>query len=161
MPAQVDNLLVLQEEIVAVLTARLADLRPKVHILTPGDLASDTDTDKVTAKPQPVPAVNVVYMGHKPGVGPDEQRGDGRALIMSQLFVAEVVTRNVRSLKTGSAARNDGGVLAWRVLTALMGEALPSASDRLRVRPGPGPVYKNGMQYLPLLLQAQLVIKKP
>lgn len=159
--ANVTNLLVLQAELVDLLKAALADVRPAVHILTPSDLASETDTDKATAKPQPVPAVNVVYMGHRFGAGEDQQRTDGKALLMQQLFVAEVVTRSVRSLKAGSAARDEGGALAMRVLFALMGVRLPSANSRLAMRPGPGPVYRNGMQYLPLLVQTSIAIVKP
>lgn len=157
------SLLVLQDELVTLLTAALADVRPQVHILTPSDLASE-EADKASAatttKAQPTPAVNIVYMGHRFGAGEEQQRTDGTALVMQQLFVAEVVTRNVRSLKTGAAARAEGGELALRVLTALMGARLPSAAARVALRPGPGPVYRNGLQYLPLLVQTALVIKK-
>ncbi|MFN3494817.1 MAG: hypothetical protein ACK40L_09935, partial [Hydrogenophaga sp.] len=111
-------------------------------------------------KAQPVPAVNVVYMGHRFGAGEDQQRGDGNALLMQQLFVAEVVTRNVRSLKTGAAARNEAGELAMTVLLALMGTKLPSAATKLAFRPGPGPVFRGGMQYMPLLVQATLAIRR-
>lgn len=155
------NLLVLHEEIVEHLKRCLVDVRPAVHVLTPSDLASDTDTEKAPNKAQPVPAVNVVYMGHRFGTGEGEQRSDGAALVMQQLFVAEVVTRNVRSLKSGSAARNESGELAMRVLTALMGAKLPSASTRLSMRAGPGPVYRAGMQYLPLMVQVSLAVLKP
>lgn len=161
MASPVDNLLVLQAELVDLLKTALADVRPAVHILTPSDLASDTDTDKAGTKTHPVPAVNVVYMGHQFGSGPDQQRTDGKALLMQQRFVAEVVTRSVRSLKSGSAARDEGGALAMRVLLALMGAALPSAASRVSIRPGPGPVYRSGMQYLPLLVQTSIAIYKP
>lgn len=161
--ADTQSLLVLQDELVAHLGQCLADVRPQVHILTPSDLASE-EADKATAaaalKPQPTPAVNVVYMGHRFGTGEDQQRTDGTALVMQQLFVCEVVTRNVRSLKTGAAARAEGGELAMRVLSALMGTKLPSAAAKVALRPGPGPVYRNGLQYLPLLVQTALVVKK-
>lgn len=160
--AAATSLLVLQDEIAALLKTALADVRPQVHILTPADLASE-EAEKATAtaaKAQPVPAVNVVYMGHRFGAGEDQQRGDGAALVLQQLFVCEVVTRNVRDLKTGTAARAEGGELAMRVLTALMGAKLPSAAAKLALRPGPGPVFRSGMQYLPLLVQTALVIRK-
>jgi hypothetical protein len=160
MPRPTD-LLVLQAELVTLLTAELADIRPQVHIFTPDDLASEeADKPAVAAKAQPVPAVNVVYMGHRFGTGEDQQRTDGQALVMQQLFALEVVTRNVRDLKSGKAARADGGQLAMRVLTAAMGARLPSAATRLALRPGPGPVYRAGMQYLPLMVQASLAITK-
>lgn len=162
--AAIANLLVLQDELVAHLARALADVRPAVHILTPSDLASETDTTKAAAKTtsaatHPVPAVNVVYMGHRPGATEDRQRSDGRALLLQQLFVCEVVTRNVRSLKAGSAARADGGRLAARVLLALMGTRLPSAASPLRLKQGPGPVYQGGMQYLPLALDVDLMVR--
>lgn len=155
----ITSLLVLQDELVELLKAALADIRPAVHILTSADLASEPDTDKAPAA-QPVPAVNVVYMGHRFGDGADRQRSDGRALLLQQLFVAEVVTRSVRSLKTGDAARADSGVLAARVLLSLMGARLPSAASPLRLKPGPGPVYQRGMQYLPLALDVDLMVRK-
>lgn len=161
--AAIANLLVLQDELVDHLARALADVRPAVHILTPSDLASETDTTKAAAKTtaaaHPVPAVNVVYMGHRPGSTEDRQRSDGRALLLQQLFVCEVVTRNVRSLKAGSAARADGGQLAARVLLALMGTRLPSAASPLRLKQGPGPVYQGGMQYLPLALDVDLMVR--
>jgi hypothetical protein len=158
------SLLVLQTELAAHLRAALADVRPAVHVLTPGDLAGEeaegAKTTTPTAAAQPVPAVNVVYMGHRFSAREDQQRTDGRALVMQQLLAAEVVTRNVRSLKAGSAARADGGELALRVLQALMGTRLASAAGPLRLVSGPGPVYRSGMQYLTLLAQADVVIRK-
>ena len=90
----------------------------------------------------------------------ERQRSDGRATLIAQLFVLEIVTRNVRSLKTGSAARNGGGVLALQVFKAAVGARLPSAASPLAFIPGPGPTFRNGMQYLPLLVQADLLITK-
>ncbi|MGS5089068.1 phage tail terminator protein [Hydrogenophaga sp. A37] len=157
-----DDLLVLQNELVDMLKTALASVRPAVHVLTPSDLFGETEQDgKGTTKVQPVPAVNVVYMGHKPGTDPGQQRSDGRGLVLQQLFAAEVVTRNVRTLKTGAAARNDAGPLAMRVMLALMGARLPSAASLVQLRPGPGPVFKGGTQYLPLMFQVSLAIVKP
>lgn len=157
------DLLVLQAELVAHLAAELADVRPAVHILTPADLASETDTGrpgaKTTAATHPVPAVNVVYMGHRFGTSETRQRSDGRALLIQQLFAVEVVTRNVAQLKTGADARSEGGKLAARVLLALMGTRLPSAASPLRLMQGPGPVYQGGMQYLPLALDVDLMVR--
>lgn len=157
----ITSLLVLQDELVDLLKTALADIRPAVHILAQADLASEIDTDKAAAAAaQPVPAVNIVYMGHRFGDGQDRQRSDGRALLLQQLFVCEVVTRNVRSLKAGSAALADSGAIAARVLLSLMGARLPSAASPLRLKPGPGPVYQGGMQYLPLALDVDLLVRK-
>lgn len=158
---QLTNLLVLQDELVAHLKAALADIRPDVHVLTPSDLASKTDTKGVTTIVQPTPAVNVVFMGFRPGSDPSRQRTDGSAMIMQQLFVAEVVTRNVRNLKAGTAARNEAGELAARVLLAVMATKLPSATGVLKILPGPGPVYQGGNQYLPISIETALQVVKP
>lgn len=159
---QLNNLLVLQDELVAHLKAALADIRPAVHVLTPSDMASQTDTKGAAQVAQPTPAVNVVFMGLRPSTDAARQRTDGRAMVLQQLFVAEVVTRNVRSLKAGSAARNEAGELAARVLLALMATKLPSAQGILKILPGPGPVYQGGMQYLPISIETALqVVKEP
>lgn len=157
---QITSFTVLQEEIAELLKTALAAEKPSVYILTVPEMAGDTDTDKTTAKPQPVPAVNVIYLGHKFSAAQERQRSDGRATLIAQLFVLEIVTRNVRSLKTGSAARNDGGELALQVFKAAVGARLPSAASPLAFIPGPGPTFRNGMQYLPLLVQADLLITK-
>lgn len=158
--ATINSLTVLQDELVDLLKASLAALRPAVHILTPADIESETATTTATAKPQPVPAVNVVYLGHKFSPNQERQRSDGRATLIAQLFALEVVTRSVRSLKAGSAARSEGGELAMAVFKAAVGAALPSAASRLTFVPGPGPVYRGGMQYLPLVVTVDLLITK-
>lgn len=158
---QLTNLLVLQDELVAHLKAALADIRPAVHVLAPSDLASKVDTKGVATVAQPTPAVNVIFLGLRPSTDPNRQRTDGAAMIMQQLFVAEVVTRNVSSLKSGAAARNEAGELAAQVLLALMAAKLPSAIGVLKVLPGPGPVYQGGNQYLAISVEAALSIVKP
>jgi phage gp37-like protein len=158
---QLINLLVLEEELVAHLKAALADIRPAVNVQALGDLTSKTDTKGVTTVVQPTPAVNVVFMGLRPSIDPARQRTDGSAMIMQQLFVAEVVTRNVRDLKAGSAARNEAGELAAQVLLALMATKLPSALGVLKILPGPGPVYQAGNQYLPISIETALQVVKP
>ena len=155
------NLLVLQDELVAHLKAALADIRPAVHVLAPSDLASKTDTKGVATVVQPTPAVNVIFLGLRPSTDPARQRTDGSAMIMQQLFVAEVVTRNVRDLKAGAAARNEAGELAAQVLLALMATKLPSALGVLKILPGPGPVYQGGNQYLPISIETALQVVKP
>lgn len=155
------NLLVLQDELVAHLKAELADIRPAVHVLTPSDMASKTDAKGAVTVVQPTPAVNVIFMGLRPSTDPSKQRTDGMAMVLQQLFVAEVVTRNVQSLKAGTAARNDVGELAARVLLALMATKLPSAVGVLKILPGLGPVYQGGMQYLPIAIETALHVVKP
>ena len=161
MPA-VLNLLVLQDELVDLLKTALADVRPAVHVLPPADLAGDEaeGKDRAPGKAHPVPAVNVVYLGHKFSPDQERQRSDGRATLIAQLFALEVVTKSVRSLRAGSAARNDGGELAMRVFKAAVGARLPSGTGNVKFVPGPGPVYRGGMQYLPLVVSVDLGIFK-
>lgn len=148
------SLLVLQHELATLLRSKLpAD----VHVLTPDDLAGEGSGP---AKVQPVPAVNVVYMGHRFAARPERQRTDGRATLAEQLLCLEVVTRSVRQLQSGSAARDDGGTLAMQAIAAVMGVRLPSAASPLALVAGPGPNYKQGTQYLPLLLQVDLLITR-
>lgn len=153
------SLLVLQDELEDLLKRELQHVGPTVHVFTPADLAGEAKEDSTAAK-QPTPAVNVVYMGHKPSLAVDRQRADGRAALIAQLFALEVVTRNVRAVKTGAAARAEGGALAMQVLAAVMGARLPSAAGPVQLVPGPGPIYRNGMQYLPLLVQVDLMVSK-
>lgn len=160
MPAPILDLLVLQDELVELLRTALADMRPAVHILTPADLAADEADNKAPGPAHPVPAVNVVYLHHKFSPEQDRQRSDGRATLIAQLFALEVVTKSVRSLKAGSAARSGGGVLAMRVFKAAVGARLPSAMGNVKFVPGPGPVYRGGMQYLPLVVSVDLGIVK-
>lgn len=157
--AAVDDLLVLQRELAELLTARLAVTAPKVRVLTPADIASEEE-DKGKAPVQPAPAVNVVYMGHKFSAATDRQRSDGQAALLAQLLVMEIVTKNVRNLKTGADARNEGGVIAMHVVRTVMGARLPSAAGRLTLIPGPPPVYRGGNQYLHILASVDLQITK-
>ena len=153
------NLLVLQDELEDLLKRELQHVGPTVHVFTPADLAGEAKEDSAAAK-QPTPAVNIVYLGHKPSLAADRQRADGKAAVIAQLFALEVVTRNVRAVKTGAAARADGGALAMNVLAIVMGARLPSAAGPVQLVPGPGPVYRNGMQHLPLLVQVDLMVTK-
>ena len=154
------NLLVLQDELVAHLKAELADIRPAVHVLAPSEMNSRTASGIETAWTQPTPAVNVVFLGIRPGTDDNQQLNTGRGLVMQQLFVAEVVTRNVRDLRSGAAARNEAGELAAAVMLALMATKLPSATGVIKILPGPGPVYQNGNQYLPIAIETTLQVVK-
>lgn len=151
MPAPPASLLVLQNEI----AARLRSLLPDVVVATPADLAGEDP--KAGAASGAKPVVNVVYMGHKPSAARPE-RSDGRALVLLQLIVVEAVVYNPRDLAAGGAARADAGVLSMRCLLALMGHRPPSGCDVLRLRPGPGPTYRAGLQTLPLAVEASLAL---
>lgn len=143
-----DNLLALEPLLVARLAERLADLSPKVHVLSAVDLAAVTEATQVT------PAVHVIYHGHRVL----ESRSDGSSSRVAQTWLAVVATRNVRALNTGEAARADAGVIALRVCRALMGHKPAPASKPLSLVNGPGAGFGAGFQYLPLAFEAELVL---
>lgn len=155
---QFDDLFVLQAELAAHLRAALASAEPAVHVLTPAELGAPESERAAQTMVQPTPAVNVVYLGHK---FPPGARADGRGVAVKQLLVCEVVTRNVRNLASGADARHASGELAATVLKACMGAKLPSAASVLKPVNGPGPQYANGMQFLPLPFEVDLVLTMP
>jgi hypothetical protein len=131
------------------LSAQLADLVPRVHVLSSADLAG------VTEATQPTPAVHVVYHGYRV----TESRSDGRGARLEQTWLATVATRNVRDLRTGGAARLDAGQIAARVASALMGFKPTPASKPLRLVDAPAAGYGDGFAYMPLAFVGELVIE--
>lgn len=131
------------------LAEQLADLSPKVHVLSSADLAG------VTEATQPTPAVHVVYQGYRVV----ESRSDARGARLEQTWLATVATRNVRDLRTGIAARVDAGQIAARVAGALMGFKPTPASKPLRLVDAPAAGYSDGFAYMPLAFVAELVIE--
>lgn len=143
-----ENFLALEPVLVARLVEQLADLVPKVHVLAAADLAGVTETTQLT------PAVHVVYQGYRVV----ESKPDGRAARIEQTWLATVASRNMATLRTGSAARADAGLIAQRVCQALMAFKPPVASKPLRLTEGPGAGFNAGFQYLPLAFVAELVL---
>lgn len=143
-----ENLLALEAVLLARLVEQLADLAPKVHVLAAADLAGVTEATQLT------PAVHVVYQGYRVL----ESKPDGRATRIEQTWLATVASRNMATLRTGSAARADAGLIARRVCQALMGFKPPHASKPLRLAEGPGAGFNAGFQYLPLAFVAELVL---
>lgn len=143
-----DNFLALEPLLLARLTEQLADLVPKVHVLAAVDLAGVTEATQLT------PAVHVVYQGYRVV----ENKPDGRVARVEQTWLATVASRNMATLRTGSAARADAGLIAHRVRQALMGFKPAHASKPLRLAEGPGAGFNAGFQYLPLAFVAELVL---
>jgi hypothetical protein len=145
----VDNLWLLEAILRTRLAEQLADLVPRMHVLSAADLAG------VTEATQPTPAVHLVYQGYRVV----ESRGDGRGARLEQTWLATVATRNVRDLRTGIAARVDAGQIAARVAGALMGFKPTPASKPLRLVDAPAAGYSDGFAYMPLAFVAELVIE--
>lgn len=151
MTTSADNFFAFEQLLVDRLKSQLADLSPKVKIITSADLAGITEAQQVT------PAVQVIYRGYRV----QDVRTDGRAARFEQTWLAVVATRNVASLRSGDAARADAGAIARRVLKALMGHTLPGSSRPLRPTDAPEAAYSAGFMYLPLAFTAELAVTNP
>lgn len=143
-----ENFLALEPLLVARLAEQLADLSPKVHVLTAVDLAAVTESTQIT------PAIHVIYNGHRV----TESDSTGRKVRVEQTWLAVVATRNVRKLATGEAARGDAGRIAARVWQSLMGFKPVMLSKPLKLVNGPNGGFSAGFQYLPLAFVAELVL---
>lgn len=143
-----DNFLALEPLLVARLAEQLADMNPKVHVLTAVDLSAVTEATQVT------PAIHVIYQGHRI----TESASMGRMARVEQTWLAVVATRNMRQLATGDAARADAGRIVTRTYQALMGFKPAPASKPLRLVDGPHGGFSAGFQYLPLAFVAELVL---
>lgn len=147
MDNKIDNLLGLEPILIERLRTQLADIIARANILSATDLAG------VTQQTQLSPAVHVIYNGHRV----TEARSDGKTAHLTQTWLVIVAARNMRDLKTGDAARVDAGLIANRVLHALMGFKADLYLP-LRLVDGPGAGYEAGWQYLPLAFSTQFVL---
>ena len=141
----------LEPLLLARLAEQLADLSPKVHVLGAVDL------DGVTEEKQLTPAVHVVYQSYHVA----EASSSGRMARVEQTWLATVAVRNMKSPRTGTAARTDAGLIAGRVALALMGFKPDMASKPLRLVDGPGAGFSAGFMYLPLAFATELVLTAP
>ncbi len=141
-----DNFLMLEQVIVAQLEIALADLSPAVKVLTSKDLAGVTEDQQFT------PAVQVIYRGYRMVEG----RTDGNTARVEQSWLAVVATRNAKTQRTGSAARSEAGLIARRVLSALMAFKPEGCSKPLRLSDAPDAGGTSGFAYLPLGFTAEL-----
>jgi hypothetical protein len=144
----IDNLMMLEPLLTARLAEQLADLSPKVHVLSAADLAGVTEATQVT------PAVHVIYSSYRV----TESRSDGRAARIAQTWLCVVATKNVKATRSGVAARVDAGLIAARVCKALLGYTPPGTSKPLHLEQGPGAGFKDGYGYLPLAFVGELAL---
>ena len=147
--AHANNFLAPEPFIVARLKEALADLRPQVHVLTANDLAL------VKEESQPTPAVHVIWNGFRV----KESRADGRVATLDHTWLVVAAVKNVRTLKTGEAARSEAGELAARAGAALMGFRPPNVAGPMRLSPSPSAGHSAGFVYLPLAFLVESVFK--
>lgn len=128
-----------------------ATLPSGVQVLNAADLAG------VAEGSQPTPAVHVVYdSGAIKQLTPD-----GRAAKVEQLWYAVIAVRNVRAVRSGSAARGDASALVDQVLAALMGWQAAPIQAPLMLSGLPKTQYAAGFMYLPLAFKAEVVLSNP
>lgn len=142
------NFLALEPLLLERLRAQLADVVPTVQLLAASDLAH------VTEATQPTPAVHLIYDGYSV----TESRQDGSAVRIDQTWLTTVAVRNLKDMRSGSAARAEAGLIARRVTQALMGYRPEPGAKPLRLVNGPAAGFSNGFQYLPLAFAAELVL---
>lgn len=147
--AHANNFLAPEPFIVARLKEALADLRPQVHVLTASDLAL------VKEESQPTPAVHVIWNGFRV----KEARLDGRVASLDHTWLIVAAVKNVRTLKTGEAARSEAGELMARAGAALMGFRPPNVAGPMRLSPSPSAGHSAGFVYLPLAFLVESVFK--
>lgn len=131
-----DNFLALEPLIIA----RLREvLPPHVHVLSAADLG------KVTEATQPTPAVHVLYRNFKP-LDPASSVLKGE-----QRWLTVIAVRNLTDIDSGEAARQEGGLLAAKVLDAMFWFT-PDLTGAGRLQPvaPPDAGFSAGHFYLPL-----------
>nr|WP_315206495.1 hypothetical protein [uncultured Albidiferax sp.] len=142
------NFLAMEPVLVTQLKAKLADMLPKIEVLTSVDLNDVTEQTQVT------PAIHVVFADSHVA-----EAREGRLYRFEQTWLAVVVTRNMRSMRSGSDAREDAGLIAMRVLGALGGFQPDIATKPLKFIDGPKSGFRAGFQYLPLAFQVELLLQ--
>lgn len=144
--AALQNLFAAEAELVARLSAALADLTPKVQVLVSADIAGILEEQQIT------PAVHVTYQGYSVL----ETRSDGTAARIDQTWLATVAVRNVKNMRSGAAARVDAGLIGARVAAALLGFKPTCATRPLRLTQAPPAGFSGGFAYTPLAFLCEL-----
>ena len=145
-----NDFLAAEPHIVARLKAALAGLKPAVHVLTVSELSA------IKEDLQPVPAVHVVWNGFRVL----EARGDGAQARLDHTWLIVSTVKNVRTLKSGEAARSEAGELVAIAGAALMGFRPPNVAGPMRLAPAPGAGHNAGFVYLPLAFLVESIFKR-
>ena len=148
--AHPNNFLEPEPHIVARLKEVLAGRKPAVHVLTAADLSG------IKEENQPTPAVHVVWNGFRVL----EARGDGAQARLDHTWLIVSTVKNVRTLKSGEAARSEAGELVAIAGAALMGFRPPNVAGPMRLAPAPGAGHNAGFVYLPLAFLVESIFKR-
>lgn len=144
-----NNFMEPEAHIVARLKDAFADRKPAVHVLTKSDLAG------IKEELQPTPAVHVIWNGFRVL----ESRFDGKSARLDHTWLVVSAVKNVRTLKSGEAARSEAGELAALAGAALMGFRPPNVAGPMRLAPAPGAGHSGGFMYLPLAFLVESVFQ--
>ena len=146
---QVNDFSQLEDGIVALLKAAVADMTPAVHVLTAAELEGVRENAQLT------PALHVVSDGFRPVEG-----GHKVARLAHTWYVVAAV-RNAATQRSGAAARRQAGPLLARAMAALLSVQLPGTARPLELAPAPRGRYAAGFYYLPSAWTAETVFRKP
>lgn len=138
-----------EADIVARVKEALADVRPQVHVLTARELAA------LKEESQPTPAVHVIWNGFQVA----ESREDGAMSRLAHTWLVVAAVRNVRTIRTGEAARTEAGELLARAGAALMGFRPRNVHGPLRLASAPAAGHGPGVMYVPLAFQVETIFQ--
>lgn len=144
-----ENFFDLEPVILARLREQLAGLQPAVKVLTAADLNGVEENKQFT------PAVHLIYQNYSV----TESRADGTQARITQPWLAVVATNRKKAIRSGDAAREDGGAIAMRVCAALMGFRPAGSSKPMKLINAPDANYSAGFHYLPLAFEAEMILQ--
>lgn len=145
---QANNFLLLEPHLVELVRNAVAGMSPAVHVLTSAELAGVDETRQKT------PSVHVIYGGFRVV----ESGRDIWRLSHTWWVVAAVKT--AATVRSGSQARQDAGVLFERVVNAVAGAHLPGCTKALDLITPPAARYSAGHQYIPAAFAAETIFKR-
>lgn len=108
------------------------------------------DLEGVSGAKQHAPALHVLYFGDR------VLESRGPACTVEQLWYVVVVTRNVKTQITAEDARMEAGVLAKKVMLALLGWEPTNEHGAMKRTNGVSPAFGAGFAYVPLLFTTKL-----
>lgn len=134
----IDDYLSLEPLLIERLRESVTDIR---HVLNAADLAG------VKQAAQSTPAIHVLYYGDRLG----DSAGTKRARHVYQQWLTIMVIKDVRSQRTGQAAREQAGPFITGIIQALQGWKPGAGFGELARFIGPRPFYQpGGFLYVPL-----------
>ena len=143
------NFLALQDQIKTRLRTKLdSALMQNVRVGSAPELSSIDGT-------HPAPAVFVIFDGYSIA----ENNSIGTFARIKQTWLAVVAVRSVANIKAGEASREQAGDIASVVLASLMGWKPDGCASPMMLTNPPGANYEDGFFYLPIGIDAEIILK--